>query len=206
MSSVSSKDQSFTKELSLLLSNWLSTSSFHGLSKIGETQKHLVWRLIWFLLFIVSASYCTFSIYESFLQFAEYPTVTNTEKISELPVPFPSVTICPMSNKTVPQMILRSNYGRYARTASDFTPSHAYVDERSETCFTFNKNGSQTAYSPTASSFEIELFIGLESDTSFPNGAHVIIHNASGYKSYSEGFDISTGNFFKFNTIGYLSK
>ena len=201
MPPLSPKNQSLTKELLLLLTHWLSTSSFHGLSQIGATQKSLTRRLIWLLLFIVSASYCIFNLYELFLEFTKYPTVTNTETISDFPVVFPSVTICILSNKTVPQMILKSEYARKVLSPDEITLTHAYVDERDETCFTFNKNGSKIAYS-VEQNFEIELFLGIEDNTSFPNGAHVIIHNASGYKPYSEGFDISTGNlYFKSHTV-----
>lgn len=189
------------KKLPLLLEGWLGTSSFHGLSQIGLAN-HFIRKLLWFILFVASASYCSYSLYDSFFNYFQYPVVTNTEKITStgVPIPFPAFTICQSSNKTVDQMLVQSISStiqpgpKSFYSSLDFTVTHSYADIQSGTCFTFNKHGEKLAYSRTYS-FRIELFLGVESGTLFPNGAHVIIHNSSGYKPYTDGFDVPTGKF-----------
>lgn len=195
------KKPGLAKQLPLLLEGYLGTSSFHGLSQIS-LAKHLIRKLLWFILFVASASYCSYSLYDSFFNYFQYPVVTNTERITSNgdPIPFPAFTICQSSNKTVDQMLVKSistfpqASPRLPYSSLDFTVTHSYADIQSGTCFTFNKHGNVRAYSRTFS-FKIELFLGVESGTLFPNGAHVIIHNSSGYKPYTDGFDVPTGKF-----------
>ena len=75
----------------------------------------------------------------------------------------------------------------------DLKVTDAYVANHNQTCFSYNL--TDQVYRPSTA-FEIEMFLGAESKTSFPSGAHVIIHNASGYKEYTDGFNVLTGNIY----------
>ena len=95
---VEAENQTLTKELLLLLTNWISNSTFHGLTQISIANNRPK-KLIWALVILTSASYCLYTISHVLDAFLRFPVVTNTEKISLFRLFFPTITICPVGSE-----------------------------------------------------------------------------------------------------------
>jgi len=103
MSSSDSKRVSKIKEI-------LATSNAHALPRL-VSHENKVFRLIWFIVFLVAVLACVYFVYRTIIDYSNYTKVTNIDIISEQPAIFPTVTICnrrdhglPLANITLCQI------------------------------------------------------------------------------------------------------
>lgn len=80
-----------------LLSEYLSTSTIHGLSYFGDRKRHWVERTFWIITFLTSMSGCFFMVHKTYSKWQQSPLiVTQDDKFTPISeIPFPAVTICP---------------------------------------------------------------------------------------------------------------
>ena len=94
------------------LSEFLETSTIHGLSYISTTRRLI--RLIWILIVIGGFSGACFLIFLSFKDWDENPISTTIETLPIESVTFPEVTVCPPANTlTNLNYDLMKNEGKY---------------------------------------------------------------------------------------------
>jgi len=78
------------------VSNFLESSTIHGLAHIATGRKYM--RLIWILIVIGGFTGAVVLIYESFQSWADSPVKTTIETLPITDLTFPKVTVCPPKN------------------------------------------------------------------------------------------------------------
>lgn len=87
------------------LSDYTENSSVHGVKYIFQKKRHFCERIFWIFALILCFTVSTLTINEIFMKWQTNPVyVTLSEKATPISsIPFPAVTICPMTkfNKTI---------------------------------------------------------------------------------------------------------
>ena len=107
--------------ISKLLSEFLETSTIHGLFHISTTTRQL--RLLWICVVIAGFIGAAWLINESFESWAEQPVSTTVETFPIKDVQFPKVTVCPPKNTLTninPDLIISENLTLDDRTRDEF--------------------------------------------------------------------------------------
>ena len=68
--------------------------TMHGIFRI-LSSKHLLVKIFWLILFLVSSGYLIYQVVEIFKSFLHYSVTTKIETKIEKPLQFPAVTFCP---------------------------------------------------------------------------------------------------------------
>lgn len=84
------------KKIGKLVADSIAESTAHGLPHIIK-RDHWALKIVWSIFFLVSAGICAATIYVTVGAYFEYETVTKTESIHDVPVLFPTVSICNMN-------------------------------------------------------------------------------------------------------------
>ena len=72
----------------------ISETTFHGLPKIFGAEKHLIERLVWAVISLVSWTYCTLYILSNIDEYYQYPVITNINRVYEKEAEFPAIVYC----------------------------------------------------------------------------------------------------------------
>ena len=83
-------------EIKLKLLNCLQRTTSHGLPNISRTH-NLAIRLLWITCTLISAGLCAFMIISSVNEYFEYDVVTKIRVIDQVPLEFPTITICSLN-------------------------------------------------------------------------------------------------------------
>ena len=108
-------------KISKLLTEFLETSTIHGLFHISSTAKQL--RLLWTCIVIAGFVGAALLINKSFESWAEQPVATTVETFPIKDVKFPKVTVCPPKNTLTninPDLKLSENLTLDDRTRREF--------------------------------------------------------------------------------------
>lgn len=76
-----------------LLADWAELSTFHGLPNIRKTP-NLFLKLTWLLFFVLSFSYCSYSIVKVFIDYFKYDVNVQIAIVREASLIFPTITFC----------------------------------------------------------------------------------------------------------------
>ena len=76
--------------------NFLETSTIHGLAYIATAKKYV--RLFWIVVVIAGFTGAGVIIYQSFESWADSPVKTTIETLPITDITFPKVTVCPPKN------------------------------------------------------------------------------------------------------------
>jgi len=80
-------------ELKTLLNGWAGSSTIHGYSRIFQTDKWPL-RILWLLFSLASTGFLAFLVTKSIMDFLTHEVVTKIRVYNEVPLEFPTVTIC----------------------------------------------------------------------------------------------------------------
>lgn len=72
-------------------------TTLHGIRYVFMKRRHVVARLIWFVLLLTSAGYYMLTVYRAFNKFYSHPINTITSAHHRTKMEFPAVTICPLN-------------------------------------------------------------------------------------------------------------
>jgi hypothetical protein len=75
------------------LDDLVQSSTSHGLPNIFRTKRLLI-KILWTVCFSVALGFCLYMVYNGFIDYFKYETVSKTEYITEIPSIFPTVSIC----------------------------------------------------------------------------------------------------------------
>ena len=116
------------------LTQFLETSTIHGLAYISSTQKYA--RAFWMLVVISGFSAAGYLIYESFQSWEESPVKTTIETLPIYEIKFPKVTVCPKKNTftdlNYDLMLAESatfDHGQAHQFINDVIDEHIFMDE-----------------------------------------------------------------------------
>lgn len=76
-----------------MLKTKLTDASFHGLSHMFKTNRVFT-RLVWFVVFLISFSGCSYTIYNSVVDYLNFDMITIAKSIRSTSEIFPAVTVC----------------------------------------------------------------------------------------------------------------
>jgi hypothetical protein len=88
-----SKHDGFSKKLTLLIKDWLESSSFHGVDKLIRTKFILV-KITWLVLILSSSCLCVFFVGRSVQDYLDHQVTTEIRIFDKLKIDFPAITIC----------------------------------------------------------------------------------------------------------------
>ena len=71
-----------------------SETTMHAIPNILKVSNHIILRILWIVFFLVSASYCLYSIIQTFQTYFSYPSYISTTIVQEIPTKFPMVAFC----------------------------------------------------------------------------------------------------------------
>ena len=84
---------SLKKALKLQFVSWCTDSTSHGIPHIAKSR-NIFMKIIWTIFFLVSFTYCSYTIFQSFIVFLNYKVSLRISHAQDLPGIFPAVTIC----------------------------------------------------------------------------------------------------------------
>jgi len=120
---ISVKEISLRQQLKNKSKTFLSSSTFHGVSRIISSEKPIQ-KLFWVTIIFSMYAYFSASVAKNVLEFLKYPVVTNINTVYENDAAFPAVTIC----NGIP---LECSFNAQRCHPSNFLP-------RNNICYAFN--------------------------------------------------------------------
>jgi hypothetical protein len=81
------------EELKKRFVEWSSSSTSHGYPNIFRTDKWGI-RIMWLFFLLVSTGFCFYMVTRSIMDFLGYEVVTKIRVFNEVPIEFPTITIC----------------------------------------------------------------------------------------------------------------
>ena len=93
MNQLANQRDGLAKELKTEIFEFLSKSTIHGLPNI-IISKHLIIKLMWLLLTILSSACCTYFIIKGVNEYLQYNVTTEVRIINEHEITCPTITIC----------------------------------------------------------------------------------------------------------------
>lgn len=101
------------KEIKNSLKACCERSTGHGIANISRS-KYTLLRVMWFFVFLISLSYCSYVIVKSLIEYFKFQTNVSIKVMLELPANFPAVTICNINplneNRAIDLMKLVNQY------------------------------------------------------------------------------------------------
>ncbi len=82
--------------------SWSISLGAHGIPRLFRA-KHKSIKLMWLIFILFSISYCLLNLYRLLRVYLNYEYVTQSEVISEVPLEFPTITICDINPFTTKQ-------------------------------------------------------------------------------------------------------
>jgi len=126
-------------KLKSLINSWLSVSTFHALPKLASPANSPGIKLLWSLLAIVTISLFAFMSARNLTDFFAFDVTTKVNIVNEVPIAFPTVTICninPFTSSLTDQVI--------EKLANEFYNGSAELD-RDQSKSLFNRFVMHTA-------------------------------------------------------------
>jgi hypothetical protein len=80
-------------ELKALLNGWAGSSTIHGYSRIFQTDKWPL-KILWLLFSLGSTGFLAYLVSKSIMDYLTHEVVTKIRVYNEVPLEFPTVTIC----------------------------------------------------------------------------------------------------------------
>ena len=90
---VNDRDLKLRNKLKILIAEWFKSSTSHGLPNIFRTDKAYL-KIFWIICFLSSTAFCSYIILRSIYLFFEWNVTVSTSIEIDMPILFPSVTIC----------------------------------------------------------------------------------------------------------------
>ena len=87
------KRNSFSSKIKHVIKETAEFSTSHGIPNIVRSQSYFL-KIMWLLCFLVSSGGCAYLVYRSISNYLEFEVVTKINVLSEVPSPFPSISIC----------------------------------------------------------------------------------------------------------------
>jgi hypothetical protein len=187
----------------------LELSTSHGVPNIFRT-KNLFILIIWSFFTILSASFGSYLVLDSILDYLKYNTVTKIELINEQLVPFPAISMCayPSFDSSLKKSILISRFNDIIET--DLNQFYEkFEDSVLNNCFRYN-SGPNIQYSTIGGlkyGFKLNMKIQVPNNNDFVE-FYLFIHNKSSppFDTYnSRGYWLATGswNYFELDRVFY---
>ena len=156
------------------------SSTIHGLPN-ALRSKNLFLKIVWFGLFLVSASVGIYSVIDSLNDFLNYEVVTKIDMIDELPIQFPAVTFYnpkdAKNNITINSSIIVCHFNSDLCSDDDFlkiTDKYGYVS------YSLKKKESFLVGKFYGLYLTLMIGKGGKENSFLPiNGIEMIVHNHS---------------------------
>ena len=210
-----SKPEKTSEIIKTNITDILSNSSAHGLNRIIKA-KRILFKIMWLLFFICSASSGVYMVTNSILDYFKYEVVTQIRVVHETPTQFPTVTFYNLKNHnenaSLSDVLISCSFNSQSCEATDFETK---IDKAGNIYYQFNsghkkyndRNQIKSVMQPGKTyGFQVELFAGLPDpyivshglSSSNLDGFHVTIHNYSIDPQYNggvsnDGIDIPIG-------------
>ena len=182
-------------EIKSIIKDFLISSSFQNSTKDG----HIIPRLIWSLIWLISASYCSFSICNSINTYFKYEVITNAASHFQLPKTFPAVTVC--FDDKIEDILISCILNNDVCDSSSFVKIPS-TEIYHQDCYTINKdklsNGSFTKVAKVFNLYPLEMVFMFETNY-LVGGLRVMIHNNSLYPTEDSIITIPTGKLYNLN-------
>ena len=194
-----------SSEIKDTLKELIRSSTCHGIPSAFRTKRSSL-RVMWILLFIGCAAYCSYLINDSIMSYLEYDVVTRIDLIYENPARFPAITFCNLNKKftkyNLNETLIDCGFNRSECLTSEFS---WFFDPNNGYCFMFNsgknqlnenilvKNSTKAGYS-----YGLNLKIYADSEDKSINaplsqGFNIFVHNSSISPNTNFGTSIPIG-------------
>jgi len=90
------EEKSLKKELWVNFEQWSECSTSHGYPNIFRNKSRFI-KAMWFILLVISTSFCGLLIVKTVTEYLEFEVVTKIRVLNEIPFEFPTITICSLT-------------------------------------------------------------------------------------------------------------
>ena len=95
---------------------FVDNTTLHGVRYVFKKPRHILIRLIWFVLLLTSGGYYIFTVYTAFITYFDRPINTVVSSKNVEGIDFPAVTICPQNDFAKSKLYMTDDNPLFAST------------------------------------------------------------------------------------------
>jgi hypothetical protein len=167
-------------------------STSHGIPNIFKPTRAPI-RVLWTVCFLAALTTCSFMIFLSITDYYSYDVVTKYETVSEIPSPFPAVSICNVNPLTTQEAVNLTEFFLESEFNLPNLSDYALTPNDNIFLYWANKLSMVNAIIPD---------YGEENRLKLGSSGSIISSSFNGLYEYDfvSYFDINYGNCFRFNS------
>ena len=109
---------------------FVDNTTLHGIRYVFKKPRHILIRLIWFVLLLTSGGYYIFTVYTAFITYFDRPinTVVSSKNVEGMD--FAAVTICPQNDFTKSKLYMTDDKPLFASTRLNISACARYFKSK----------------------------------------------------------------------------
>jgi hypothetical protein len=194
------KNSEFKKKAKEKIIEWCSSSTSHGLPNIARSDKFSV-KVMWFIFVLISTGLCAFMVSRSVIDFASFDVVTKIRVYRDVPVAFPTITICNINPLTTNYSLdrLQTEYKKWYKSTISQTEDDSLIESYANVFQYESKRSGVTdeerkKYGPDMSEMIMNCIFATQSCT------YLNLDGKKYWVDFEWVYTINYGNCYRFNS------